>query len=314
MGESGLLIIMPRFYTYSNKLKSSFQKKKIKCSLFYELPFYNIFLIVKNINQSAFYFFIRIYYSLIFLYARIKKEKEIFIIRGRYIPTDILKKFSEKNDVTIKIYQWDSFKNNPNAYALTKITNEFYSFDFEDCDKYNLKYVPLFFDTTISLIKGDRKYKCSFIGSFHGDRYEKLKTMKKNNQYSNMFFYLYISPMVYLKLLLKNKAPKYKDIKLKKMSYNNMLEILSNSESIIDIHSENQSGLTIRTYESLSLGCKVYTTNKYARIIFENSDMIEYVENLNEIKLTSVSDESREKIIQTISKYDIKYWLNHFGY
>ncbi|WP_337240682.1 hypothetical protein [Proteus faecis] len=305
---------MPKFYTYSTSIKKELENKKIKPILFYEIPF-NILYVVKNISPFIFNIIIKWYFLYILHYVKKNNIKEIFIIRGRFIPVDILKDFMKKNEIKIKVYQWDSFQNNPNAINLSSIIKEFYSFDFSDCEKYKLSYLPLFYSKYCEPPQNNSKiYFVSFIGSYHGDRYKKLITLKETLKEKNLFIYLYLSPLVYIKMLINGKAPNLKNIRFRKLSYEKMLEKTSQSTYVIDLQSEKQTGITIRTYEALAMGCKVYSTNKNIESEFPNTDMVEYIQDLSKINFHEPTLKNKRKMTHDIKKYSISNWLKHLGY
>ncbi len=198
------------------------------------------------------------------------------------------------------LYLWDEWEYRKLSLSFIKENfNEVYSFDSEDCRKYGFKLRPLFY------IGNNRPklkdYDVCFVGNQHSNRLETMHELKKQCQ-KNSLKYRFVVTMtisVYLRNMLRSieEFRSDKDILHQgAISYAEYEKIISNSKTVVDIHRPTQSGLTMRTIESLASGSKVLTTNKHI-LEYKNipSDMY-YVwnmkvdENLIEFIKTSKTD------------------------
>ena len=107
------------------------------------------------------------------------------------------------------LYMWDSVKNKHIAGILSQF-DRMYSFDPEDCDRYNMVFRPLFFspDFDSSINETDYEYDVSFIGTVHSDRARILLTIKEfcDEQDLKYFFYLFIpGRLLYVLRMLTDK-------------------------------------------------------------------------------------------------------------
>ena len=208
----------------------------------------------------------------------------LLVIRGEVVPDFFLKNLKKKNPkCKLIFYTWDSFKNhshpqqNLHHYHLTS------SFDQGDCKEYNMIYRPLFYLDVYKKIKPTSFEECSymmlFIGTAHSDRYKISNALAREviSKGHKVFTYYFMhSRAVYFFKRLFEKGfghVKYSELAFKSISSNQVTELYKKSLAVLDIQHPNQSGLTMRTFETLGSGRKLITTNK----IIKNYDF--YNEN-----------------------------------
>lgn len=211
-----------------------------------------------------------------------KKITTLFIIRGEYISAEYLKTIKKQcPNINIILYQWDSIHNNPNASSLIPIADKAFSFDYSDVKQSNkLIYLSLFncweeigfmFNSTCQ-----RDIDILFIGGYRNSRqplFDKMTEVCERNGL-HFFCHSYMRFIAYLKNRKKLNL-KLKDIAFTSIDYHKYYNLLLRTKIVFDIHSPSQSGLTMRTFEALSLGCKLITTNEnIKKESFYNSDNI----------------------------------------
>lgn len=171
------------------------------------------------------------------------------------------------------LYQWDSEKNLPYSKGIHKYFDRIYSFDLNDCNEKKLyRFLPLFYTKMYESIgantKETFKYDCSYIGTAHPQKFKDINEMSDalKNIMSKQFIYHYMPSKlkyIYHKLLSKEyKKAKYKDFESKKLSFDEVMNVLMESRCILDAPQAGQTGLTIRTIECLGAKRKLITTNK----------------------------------------------------
>ena len=175
----------------------------------------------------------------------------------------VIKYFPE----TIKInYNWSSVEQF-NFLSYRNYFDKIYSFDINDCEKYGLNYYPLFYLPEFERIglNNHKKYDISFIGSFSNEgRYEFFQSFIEYIRQEDIKhkFYLY-SP--YKKQNLKvlfTKPSLIRYIGSKFLPLSDVIKIMSNSTSMIDYPADIQSGLTMRTFETIAACLLLITTNE----------------------------------------------------
>lgn len=215
-------------------------------------------------------------------------------------------------------YNWRSVQEY-NFLPYCKYFSRVFSFDRLDCEKYNLHYYPLFYlrDFENIGIKKRKLFNISHIGSAYNiGRLEFIN--KANRIFKNMnlksFFYLY-APRKRKGLIARMKYPSLSNYLFsKELSLNEVTNKFSTSEAMIDHPSPIQSGLTMRTFETLGSGLTLYTTNKeIIKEPFFNSDRIIVIDK--NLKNFTFENSHRVKFNQewqtSFKQYRIDNWVKH---
>lgn len=208
------------------------------------------------------------------LLADLQKVKDIkfdfvFVIKGSRIET-VHMDFINNNFPKAKkiLYLWDSWSLIENKQVLLSGFEHIYSFDSEDCKKYDFKLRPLFY--TKSGYSTDKHYDVSFIGTDHSDRLEKLRSFRDMCLKNKFTYFLRLKTTGYPLFCARFNHGRYKkdDLEIltsEFMTYEETMDIIRKSRVVIDFTHPVQCGLTIRTLESLAMGCKLITSNKYIK-------------------------------------------------
>lgn len=210
------------------------------------------------------------YYTKILEDIKEKKYDYLFVIKGEAIPRSFLQYFIHKNPGCKRIfYTWDSIKNNRNALGILDLFETKYSFDDEDCTRYNFKLRPLFYFEEFSFTQGgETEYDLVHIGTAHSDRYELTQRLfclcEEIGKKTYAYFYLQ-SRLVYLYKYFFDKSFKsfkLRDIRFKSLSITEIVDYYKRSRVILDINHPAQVGLTMRTFEAIGARRKLVTTNR----------------------------------------------------
>ena len=150
-----------------------------------------------------------------------------------------------------------------------------WSFDKSDSEKYNIDFLPLFYSNEYSDIASSgvsQKYDALFVGTIHSDRYWFLKNIERQISALNgqVYFWQYFpSVLLYLKMKLRSRRfcreAKYRDFRFESLKKERLLELIAESKAVIDSNHPSQSGLTMRTLETLGAKRKLITTNVYVK-------------------------------------------------
>lgn len=221
-----------------------------------------------------------------------------------------IRKKTEKEKLFL--YSWNiakndsSFKfemNQANKYGFT-----FYNYDKKSCKKYGLKHNTIMYDGSLLLHEGKIYYDALFLGYFK-DRKEDIKKIY------NLLIKAGLNPRVII-FGQKEQGSEF-EFRSSYTSYNEYLEMLSHTRSIIDIAQKDQDGYSMRVMESLFLNKKLITTNKsikYAEFYYENNIFI--IENkLDDIqRIQHFFDLPYKEVAQQIKeKYDVEHWVVRFN-
>ncbi|KAA6302439.1 MAG: hypothetical protein EZS26_001271 [Candidatus Ordinivivax streblomastigis] len=222
----------------------------------------------------------------------------LIVIKGDSLNENFLTDFRKsKLQTRFILYQWDSKKAFNYKYLLPYFDSCF-SFDSNDCEEDDqLEYLPLFFldlynmNTKSSDLTNDLFFvggnlvitsKTGTIGyngilnfikahttkSFYKKRDDLLYEIICNNRYSFDF-------------IIDGGHGKYKDIKgfnyiSDRISHKEITDRLKVSKVIVDMNTPWQSGLTMRSIETLAAGKKLITTNENVKkeAFFDNRNIL----------------------------------------
>ena len=169
----------------------------------------------------------------------------------------------------VVFYLWDSLANTAGAIDKIRLCDAAYSFDPLDCDRTEgLVHLPLFYSKKVESVKHIHGY-AAFIGTLHSNRYQLIKTIgaeieRLTSRKPFLYFY-YPNKALFtiLKLVRKGfRGISASDVHFEPVPREQYEAIQADAEIAIDICHPKQSGLTMRSIESLGAGKKLITNNK----------------------------------------------------
>ncbi len=168
-------------------------------------------------------------------------------------------------------FHWDSIKEHYDYTSIIKCFDKVYSFDYKDCETHaGLTYLPLFFIDLYSNFAREavnkrykKNYDLLFIGAWRNrERYRMIKLTEQHAKEAGLNFYYYLHLSLKDQLVSIKEGTYPKESKSHLLSHKDILKLFSVSNTIIDFPSSFQTGLTMRTFETLGAGMKLITTNK----------------------------------------------------
>ncbi len=168
-------------------------------------------------------------------------------------------------------FHWDSLKPGAgyNYRPIIRYFDSVYSFDYKDCSMHKeISYLPLFYVDDYAEFREKNtidqyEFDILFVGSWRNkERYDLIKLTEKLAKQNQMkfYYYLYFSFKSQIELFKKGIIAKKSTSRL--LSTKEILQFFSISNTVIDFPSSFQTGLTMRTFETLAAGKKLITTNK----------------------------------------------------
>lgn len=293
MNNKKVLLIAPSFYNYYVDIANVLQEKgyiveyysdQIKYSIFGQL-LNKIFKHRSNAKMDR------------YIDKIVKKNKlvdyELFLlINGKNISESQILKIIDNINTHKRIYfAWDSVANFPNIRNFVKYFDKACSFDKNDCLSYNFSFLPLFF---VEKCRNDKRpYDYSSIMNVYPNKIDGVKKVfdllpnsiigyKHLRIKSRLTFYYYKFKYKNFKLFKKN------DFKYYNLTRHQCYEIFKESKVVLDIPLNKQTGLTMRTFEALAMGCKLITTNEniYEYDFFNEKNIFVVRSDTCEIPLT----------------------------
>jgi len=195
------------------------------------------------------------------------KYDYIFVIKGEKLQKEFLLHLKELNPkAQFVLYMWDDAERVANFLENKDVYDKIYSFDKNDSKQYGLELLPLFFcDHFRNDGNVEKNIDAFFLGWDHSDRRQLIEKilpiLRENNM--NYYFHLYTGIWKSLRRRIWNlnfrKKPDY--VKYNTLSLKKSIQLTLNSRILIDIQHPSQSGLTMRTLETLAAKSKLITTN-----------------------------------------------------
>jgi hypothetical protein len=249
-----------------------------------------------------------------------KKNYDYVLIRHGYqLETDFLEKLKHANSKAKFInFHWDAIKPHYNYLGIIKFFDKVYSFDYKDCQEHKeIIYLPLFYLDEYANHNnlnnfGNIKFDVLFVGSWRDEeRYQLVKRTEKFCQKNNLRFYYYLNYSFKEQFNSIKKGIIPKEARYKSLSYKEILNLYSISNTIIDFPSSFQTGLTMRTFETLGAGKKLITTNKnIIKEPFFDKDYISIIDSDNLILDVDFIKKKPEVSLQTkIQNYSIENYI-----
>lgn len=220
------------------------------------------------------------------IYDSIRNElpfiTHVIIVKGTCINPcflDLLRK--DNNKIKVISYSWDSIFNIRTFISLAEKSDYAFTFDVKDSLDYKLDYLPLFYsevqNNRLTAVDDSVSYEYSFIGSYHGDRVSVLSRFFEHKKEVSKYIKIYFqSRLQYFFYFLRDSSLRNcpRDwITFEPIPRNTLEAISAASCNIIDIHHPKQTGLTMRTWETLQGHSRLITTNPAILLHTKNQDV-----------------------------------------
>jgi len=295
-------------YSGNDSFNEMFRKERNENKKCYSQPLYSSK--IKHNFLFKFIQFLGVYIFnplLFFIYGEWKNNinnYDLFIIPSRKPAIYAAKIIKKKTNKRIIIWYWNAVtKKEINPYKCQKKGYETWSFDIDDCKKYNMKFGDQYFFnfSDIECNNAISKVDLFYIGKNKGERLTFINKLKKYLNDNNITY----------NINLCNSSNKNKNSFSVKMDYEEVIQNIKLSKSILDLNIKEQSGLTMRPLEALYFNKKLITNNNkiidYYAYEKENTLIIEN-DNFDEIK-TFLSKPTKKISNEKLNYYKFDSWL-----
>jgi hypothetical protein len=236
-------------------------------------------------------------------------QNQILVINPELIDLEYhleIKKHTEKYIA----YLYDSVSRCPVKHLLDGVFDEIFSFDKNDVLTYGFSETTnyIYFDTPEKLAV--QKQNFIYIGSidnrlkFLNDFGEHIK-----KQHQSFLFYA-IGKKAFINKMKQLFLGKNKNIifQKKRFSQQETLKMYAESETIVDLVRDNQTGLSFRIFEAIGLQKNIISNNKTI-ISYDicDSGKIIYLDDLHKINEATFSNSNYSN--ELIDKYHILSWV-----
>lgn len=233
-----------------------------------------------------------------------ERQDVILTIKGDFIDSKSILEFKKFTKKSIAFFN-DSISRCPKIKRVIPAFDEVYSFEKEDCKKYNLKFIT----NWIYPIQTDNKEKEQF------QVYNISSKDKRSVLLSKIALILKRNKINY-KIIIFDKKNRKQDPNLeytpKQIPLAEVNENLHNAQVLLDINRIGQSGLTFRVFESIGLEKKLITTNAVIKNYdFYNPNNILIIDEDKPSISLDFFNSKYEKIPEVLfQKYTLEEWIN----
>lgn len=321
MNKPKILFIGTSFFNIEKYIIKSFEKNGFNVDYYNDRPSESS--LVKGIiklNTGLFKPFSNLYFSKILKKTINTKYSKVFILNGKIINRDLLLALkSQQTQAEFILYTYDSLDLYPNTLESLDLYDRAYSFDSIDSEKHeNVSLLPLFFNEKVEELSAYKNFEYDLLSicTAHPNRYSVIKDLfpKLKSEEVKIFSFLYLNRLQYLYNIFsipQFKSSKKSEFNFKPLKEEENLKLISKSKALFDVEHSRQSGLTMRTIESLGSKRKLITTNteikKYNFYTKSNILVLSDVKNLKEIK-AFLDKPYTDLDIDVYNQYKLAYW------
>lgn len=232
-------------------------------------------------------------------------QDKILMIKGDFLNPDFIQKIKPYTKTLLGFFN-DNYKRSP---KIAKIYTEFdnaFSFEKEDVKRFNFSFITNFIYKENLASNKAIKYEVFNISS-SGKRDRIIKNIAKELDKINIKYKIII-----VGKNIKQDADTQITYMRNTLDLQQVEDFISQSNVLLDVHRENQSGLTFRVLESVGFSKKLITTNKdIITYDFYNPNNILIVDKDNIEIPPSFFETAYEPIPKEIyEKYTLPLWVN----
>lgn len=310
-------------FNYENEIRRAMERAGAVVDFYNERPTNNVMArILIRLNRNLIDKYITKYYEHVIAETMGNQYDFIFFIKGESISPKIVEMLRNTHpEAKIVMYYWDSIANNHNAKNMLNCFDKVLSFDKNDSKEMNLQFLPLFYIPQYSDIakkKVEQRYDMMFAGTTHSERYEFVNGIANQIREAGgkCFTWFYFPSKVnFYKLKYDNpkfRSAKIEDFQFTPMLREKLLEYYAESRIQIDMQHPKQTGLTMRTIETLGAKKKLITTNPdVVNYDFYRPENILVVDRYKPVITKEFINTPWVDIPEDVyEKYSINSWLN----
>lgn len=268
-----VLFIHCKFYEYIDRIAGKMRDQGYIVDCFCDENDYCIFekMIYKVFPQYIHWKSMQRQHQLLHRVSRHKIQYDfVFVLKGANLDQPVLAELKRiSRNACFVLYLWDEVERVKSYHSNHNYFEKIYTFSREDAEKYQLKFLPLFFCDEYRFDPNDKINKeiDAFLSAGnHTDRIDFIEKLlpflNKAALRTEIHLFVGASKNFKHKLLVSLglvKEPSY--MKYSSLSLQQNADLTKRSKVLIDIPHPNQNGLTIRSMEALAAKAKLITTN-----------------------------------------------------
>ncbi|WP_300180633.1 hypothetical protein [uncultured Aliivibrio sp.] len=311
-----VLLVSPYFYSYHKGIVKALKDKGANVKFVPEVNNSFFYRLSKKISPKLQCFLENKHKKKILNACKQNSFDLLLVIRGELFDKNLLTLIrKELPNADFYMYQWDSYRH-ADYRDVIKCFKRVSTFDSSDAKELCIPYLPLFYlpEYKSNTCYSEKKYALSFFGAYHGDRLDVIKfftkELEQNSSKHKFHLYMPLLSFLYRLLVREVKVSDFKYFTFYKAKSSDISKVYSESIAVLDVELAIQSGLSIRTFEVLSSGAKLLTTNfNIKREKLYNEDVVNCI-NRNDLIFDPHFFESK-KIEISLDDYSVSKWLDN---
>lgn len=264
-----ILLLYARFFGYDVIVKNKLEALGAEVDLYDARANINTLeKAIKKVDARFYYKKQRKFHKSII--EKTKDKQYDFIFSNENISKETLLDYKRVfPNATLVLYLDDSVANMKGVNDNFKYYDRVLTFDRKDAQDFGVLFRPLFFCDTFREVKEKNIKEINdicFIGTCHSDRLSIIDKIMTSYPKLKYYLYCYLQSW-FMYYYYRFCDPEYKTKEKSFFAYNQMpmsivVEKMAEAKAILDIQHPKQTGLTMRTIETLGLGKKIITTNQ----------------------------------------------------
>jgi hypothetical protein len=239
---------------------------------------------------------------------RLELQDIIFMVKADYLLPKTIKAIKPNCKKYISFFN-DNYKRAPNIKKIYSYFDEVFSFEKEDVKHFNFKFITNFIYKELPSTTSDEEDAVFNISTYD------LKRLKIIEEIAYKLDEIKESYSIYS--IGKHSEPYKHNTKIvytnKKINLSETESYIKKTKALLEVHRENQQGLTFRVFESLGYKKKLITTNEdIVNYDFYDPNNILVIDK-NNVEIPKAFFETPYKEIpeKIYKKYILKHWLDN---
>lgn len=279
-----------------DKFLYSYPSKTLRVKNFFRKTF-----LKKNIKKE------HLHVEILDRLERLDFQDVIFMVKADYLLPKTIKAIQPNCTKFISFFN-DNYNRAPNIKNIYPYFDEVFSFEKEDVERFKFKFKTNFIYKEFPSSKINEAYAVFNISTYDLKRLQIIEEIAAKLDDINENYSIHS--------IGKNAKPYQFATKIeytnKTMSLSEIETHIKSAKALLDVHRENQQGLTFRVFESLGYKKKLITTNKdIINYDFYDANNILVIDKSNvEIPKSFFETPYKELPESIYKKYVLEHWLN----
>jgi len=322
-----LLLISPSFFGYETSLAEAFRDRGWAVDLVDERPSNRAWArAAVRVAPSLLHRRIDNYYRAQVQRLSTRRYDALLVVKGEVVPPWFVEEFRGHNpDATLAYYTYDAVENSAQGMRIIEQFSHRFTFDRNDASTQpGFQYKPLFYSREYTVGTSTRDLGISFVGTLHGERYRfaKAATADIPENERELFFFSQAPWYFWLRKVTSHdiRPVARTEVSFVPLDRSAVVTLAQRSRTVLDLQRAGQTGLTMRTFETLATGAGLITANEAIRDepFYDESRILVVSRDPDAIDPTVVADfvanVANDRAPDGFEQYSLDSWVEGFDH